>query len=137
MDPHWSYADPDPPNLVNADPDPGQKITKFYFIISLSRIYYHCIFDLVLVCCIVNSVIFYMLNAQPFFLQFQIKVTTYWYYFIFTGGLTLRRGGENSGNGGPGAGKLVTISVVGLSGGEKEKGSMGIGKSCLCNRYSK
>ncbi len=21
-DPHWSYADPDPQNLVNADPDP-------------------------------------------------------------------------------------------------------------------
>ena len=56
-----------------------------------------------------------------------------WYHFL--GGLTLRRGGENSGNGGPGAAKLVTISVVGLSGGEKEKGSMGIGKSCLCNRY--
>ena len=25
-----SYADPDPPNLVNADPDPGQKITKIF-----------------------------------------------------------------------------------------------------------
>ena len=25
VDPVWSYADPDPPNLVNADPDPGQK----------------------------------------------------------------------------------------------------------------
>ncbi len=73
-------------------------------------------------------------TAQTFFYQFQIKVIGN--YFIFTGGLTLRRGGENSGNGGPGAGKLVTISVVGLSGGEKEKGSMGIGKSCLCNRYS-
>ncbi len=22
--PNWSYADPDPPNLVNADPDPSQ-----------------------------------------------------------------------------------------------------------------
>ena len=22
VDPVWSYADPDPPNLVNADPDP-------------------------------------------------------------------------------------------------------------------
>ncbi len=30
MDPHWSYEDPDPPNLVNVDPDPGQKITKFF-----------------------------------------------------------------------------------------------------------
>ena len=33
-----------------------------------------------------------------------------------------------------GPSKLITVSVVGLSGGEKEKGSMGIGKSCLCNR---
>ncbi len=24
VDPHWSYADSDPLNLVNADPDPGQ-----------------------------------------------------------------------------------------------------------------
>ena len=29
VDPHWSYADPDPQNLVNPDPDSGQKITKF------------------------------------------------------------------------------------------------------------
>ncbi|MCJ8736998.1 hypothetical protein PDJAM_G00018890 [Pangasius djambal] len=28
-----------------------------------------------------------------------------------------------------------TISVVGLSGTEKEKGNCGVGKSCLCNRY--
>ena len=32
VDPHRSYADPDPQTLVNADPDPdldpGQKITK-------------------------------------------------------------------------------------------------------------
>ena len=34
-----------------------------------------------------------------------------------------------------GPSKLVTVSVVGLSGGEREKGSMGIGKSCLCNRF--
>ena len=34
-----------------------------------------------------------------------------------------------------GPSKLITVSVVGLSGGEKEKGSMGIGKSCLCNRW--
>ncbi|CAH0731537.1 unnamed protein product, partial [Brenthis ino] len=32
-------------------------------------------------------------------------------------------------------GKLVTISVVGLSGTEKEKGQLGVGKSCLCNRF--
>ena len=24
LDPHWSKADPDPQNLVNSDPDPGQ-----------------------------------------------------------------------------------------------------------------
>ena len=24
MDLHWFYADPDPQNLTNADPDPGQ-----------------------------------------------------------------------------------------------------------------
>ena len=24
VDPHWSYADPDPQNLINADPDRGQ-----------------------------------------------------------------------------------------------------------------
>ena len=57
---------------------------------------------------------------------------------LITGGLTLRRGGEASAGGGGGSGggaaKLITVSVVGLSGGEKEKGSMGIGKSCLCNR---
>jgi len=47
------------------------------------------------------------------------------------GGLTLRRG-DSGLLGGPS--KMVTISVVGLSGGEREKGSMGIGKSCLCNR---
>ena len=28
---YWSYADPDPQNLVNADPDPGQKNHKIYF----------------------------------------------------------------------------------------------------------
>ena len=28
--PVLSYADPDPPNLVNVDPDPGRKITKFF-----------------------------------------------------------------------------------------------------------
>ena len=24
VDPHWLYADPDPQNLINADPDPGR-----------------------------------------------------------------------------------------------------------------
>ena len=51
---------------------------------------------------------------------------------IFAGGLTLRRG-DSAAIGGPS--KLLTICVVGLSGGEREKGSMGIGKSCLCNRF--
>ncbi|KAL0859586.1 hypothetical protein ABMA27_010721 [Loxostege sticticalis] len=32
-------------------------------------------------------------------------------------------------------GKLVTVSVVGLSGTEKDKGQLGVGKSCLCNRF--
>jgi hypothetical protein len=30
---------------------------------------------------------------------------------------------------------MLSIAVVGLSGGEKEKGSIGVGKSCLCNRF--
>jgi len=29
----------------------------------------------------------------------------------------------------------LSVAVVGLSGGEKEKGSIGVGKSCLCNRF--
>ncbi|RWS31593.1 rho GTPase-activating protein 190-like protein [Leptotrombidium deliense] len=33
--------------------------------------------------------------------------------------------------------KTINIAVVGLSGSEKEKGSTGIGKSCLCNRFVK
>ena len=52
--------------------------------------------------------------------------------FYVAGGLTLRRG-DSAAIGGPS--KLITICVVGLSGGEREKGSMGIGKSCLCNRF--
>ena len=52
--------------------------------------------------------------------------------YPFSGGLTLRRG-DSAVVGGPS--KLITVAVVGLSGGEKEKGSMGIGKSCLCNRF--
>jgi hypothetical protein len=31
--------------------------------------------------------------------------------------------------------RVVTVSVVGLSGTEKEKGVTGVGKSCLCNRF--
>lgn len=31
--------------------------------------------------------------------------------------------------------KYVNVAVVGLSGTEKEKGSVGVGKSCLCNRF--
>ncbi|CAH2987177.1 unnamed protein product [Chilo suppressalis] len=32
-------------------------------------------------------------------------------------------------------GKLVTVSIVGLSGTEKDKGQLGVGKSCFCNRF--
>ncbi|XP_025422554.1 rho GTPase-activating protein 190 isoform X6 [Sipha flava] len=31
--------------------------------------------------------------------------------------------------------RWINVSVVGLSGTEKEKGAVGIGKSCLCNRF--
>jgi len=48
------------------------------------------------------------------------------------GGLTLRRGDSTAGSG---PSKLISIAVVGLSGGEKDKGTMGSGKSCLCNRF--
>ena len=48
-------------------------------------------------------------------------------------GLTLRRGDSATSSSGPP--KLLSIAVVGLSGGEKEKGSIGSGKSCLCNRF--
>lgn len=33
------------------------------------------------------------------------------------------------------ASRWINVSVVGLSGTEKEKGAVGIGKSCLCNRF--
>lgn len=33
------------------------------------------------------------------------------------------------------SGKWFNVAVVGLSGTEKEKGAIGIGKSCLCNRF--
>ncbi|VVC36948.1 Hypothetical protein CINCED_3A007446 [Cinara cedri] len=33
------------------------------------------------------------------------------------------------------ASRWINVSVVGLSGTEKEKGAIGIGKSCLCNRF--
>ncbi|CAB4058760.1 ARHGAP5 [Lepeophtheirus salmonis] len=48
------------------------------------------------------------------------------------GGLTLRRG-DSAASSGPS--KLTSISVIGLSGSEKEKGSVGTGKSCLINRF--
>ena len=48
-------------------------------------------------------------------------------------GLTLRRGDSTATSSGPP--KLISVAVVGLSGGEKEKGSIGSGKSCLCNRF--
>lgn len=31
--------------------------------------------------------------------------------------------------------KQINVSVVGLSGVEKEKGQLGVGKSCLINRF--
>lgn len=31
--------------------------------------------------------------------------------------------------------KVFNVSVIGLSGTEKEKGATGVGKSCLCNRF--
>lgn len=31
--------------------------------------------------------------------------------------------------------KGINVAVVGLSGTEKDKGSVGVGKSCLCNRF--
>lgn len=33
------------------------------------------------------------------------------------------------------AARFINISVVGLSGGERDKGHAGVGKSCLCNRF--
>ena len=44
----------------------------------------------------------------------------------------MRRGDSGASSGPP---KMISIAVVGLSGGEKEKGSVGPGKSCLCNRF--
>ena len=52
--------------------------------------------------------------------------------YHFFSGLTLRRGDSGASSGPP---KLISIAVVGLSGGEKDKGSVGPGKSCLCNRF--
>lgn len=31
--------------------------------------------------------------------------------------------------------KAINVAVVGLSGTEKDKGQVGVGKSCLCNRF--
>lgn len=32
-------------------------------------------------------------------------------------------------------GRTFNVSVIGLSGTEREKGQYGVGKSCLCNRF--
>ena len=61
-------------------------------------------------------------------------------------GLTLRRGNDAAGANSAAAfntvvpgqntpAKLIHVAVVGLSGGERDKGSLGAGKSCLCNRF--
>lgn len=31
--------------------------------------------------------------------------------------------------------KQINVSVVGMSGSEKDKGPSGVGKSCFCNRF--
>lgn len=31
--------------------------------------------------------------------------------------------------------KQINVAVVGLSGTEKDRGQLGVGKSCLCNRF--
>jgi hypothetical protein len=31
--------------------------------------------------------------------------------------------------------KQINVAVVGVSGVEKDKGQIGVGKSCLCNRF--
>lgn len=31
--------------------------------------------------------------------------------------------------------KAINVAIVGLSGTEKDKGQVGVGKSCLCNRF--
>lgn len=31
--------------------------------------------------------------------------------------------------------KQINVSVVGMSGSEKDKGQIGVGKSCFCNRF--
>ena len=61
-------------------------------------------------------------------LTFQNLINLYHFF----SGLTLRRGDSGASSGPP---KLISIAVVGLSGGEKDKGSVGPGKSCLCNRF--
>ncbi|KAJ6224769.1 hypothetical protein RDWZM_003314 [Blomia tropicalis] len=42
---------------------------------------------------------------------------------------------ERSNDSGGPYGKVFSIAVVGLSGTEKDKGCLGVGKSCLCNRF--
>ena len=49
MNPHLSYADPDPQNLVNADLDPGQKLQNLFrpFISQEEKIYFQiCVLTL-------------------------------------------------------------------------------------------
>lgn len=31
--------------------------------------------------------------------------------------------------------RQINVSVIGMSGTEKDKGQIGVGKSCLCNRF--
>ncbi len=69
------------------------------------------------------------LTSAPKFVRLIVNVLLT--YFVISG-LTLRRGDSSAGSG---PARLLSIAVVGLSGGEKEKGSIGVGKSCLCNRF--
>lgn len=48
--------------------------------------------------------------------------------------VAMSRKGEYGQTGGQ-YGKVFSVAVVGLSGTEKEKGCLGVGKSCLCNRF--
>lgn len=46
-----------------------------------------------------------------------------------------RRLYDTGGHYGGGSGRMFNVVVVGLSGTEKDKGALGVGKSCLCNRF--
>ena len=107
-------------NMLNLKDTKNHLIaTSFIFFTHLIiyRYYYYILID----CWYVTASIY-----------FCVCVEWYLICLFVSGGLTLRRG-DSTAVGGPS--KLITICVVGLSGGEKEKGSMGIGKSCLCNRF--